>query len=165
MAPEAWLRGPVEGVDAFLQPAAHALVQVRDELGPAVAGLTAAQIWARPGNAASIGFHLRHLAGSTDRLLTYARGAQLDEQQRERAARESATGTEVDGASLVADAVAAMDAALAHLRATRREDLLAPRAVGRAGLPSTVLGLLFHVGEHASRHLGQIVTTAKVVRG
>jgi uncharacterized damage-inducible protein DinB len=165
MPPEAWLRGPVAGVDPLLQPAAHALLQVREELEPAVAGLTTAQLWARPGQAASIGFHLRHLAGSTGRLLTYARGEELSEAQRVMAARESQTGAEEQAAPLVAAAIAAVDAALQVLRTTPRESLLEARRVGRAGLPSTVLGLLFHTAEHAARHMGQIATTARVVRG
>jgi hypothetical protein len=28
-----------------------------------------------------------------------------------------------------------------------------------------VLGLLFHAAEHTSRHVGQLITTLKVVRG
>ena len=164
MPPEAWLRGPVADIDPLLQPAAHALLQVREDLAPAVEGLTPSELWARPGQAASIGFHLRHLAGSTDRLLTYARGEQLSEAQRATAARESQTGPEEQAAPLVAAAIASIDVVLEHLRATPREALLEDRRVGRAGLPSTVHGLLFHIAEHAARHLGQIVTTAKVVR-
>jgi uncharacterized damage-inducible protein DinB len=161
---EAWLRGPVPGIDSWLQPAAHALLQVREELPGAVAGLTREQLEARPGQAASVGFHLRHLAGATDRLLTYARGEQLDEAQRSRAAAEAAAGT-AGPEALVAAAQAAVDEVLEHMRRTSRDELLAERKVGRAGLPSTVHGLLFHIAEHAARHLGQVVTTAKVLRG
>lgn len=38
------------------------------------------------------------------------------------------------------------------------------RGVGRAGLPTTVVGLLIHAAEHTQRHVGQAVTTAKVLR-
>jgi uncharacterized damage-inducible protein DinB len=163
---EAWLRGPVEGVDAFLQPAAHALVQAREEIARVASGLSPDALWARPNTAASVGFHLRHLAGSLDRLLTYARGGQLDDRQRAALAREGEPGTpNDDGARLVQQAHAAIDAALAQIRATRREDLLEPRSVGRAGLPSTVLGLIFHAVEHTTRHVGQAITTAKIVGG
>jgi uncharacterized damage-inducible protein DinB len=161
---EAWLRGPVPGIDPWLQPAAHALLQVREELPGAVEGLTAPQLEARPGQAASLAFHLRHLAGATDRLLTYARGEQLGEEQRRRAAAE-AEGGEADPQALVRAVQAAVDEVLAHMRHASRDELLAERKVGRAGLPSTVHGLLFHIAEHAARHLGQVVTTAKVVRG
>src|SRR5512135_1145604 len=78
--PEAWLRGPLPGVDPYLMPAAHALVQAGEDL-EAAASLTPEQLAARPGGVASVGFHLRHLAGSTERLLTYARGASLSPEQ------------------------------------------------------------------------------------
>jgi uncharacterized damage-inducible protein DinB len=161
---EPWLSGPVEGVDAYLQPAAHALLQSREDLPRAVDGLKGTQLWVRPGGAASIGFHLRHIAGAIDRLLTYARGEALSETQKDTARAEQAPGDEPDAAPLLALARAAIDTALAQIRATPREALLDPRPVGRAQLPSTVLGLLFHVAEHTQRHTGQVIATAKVVR-
>ena len=162
--PEAWLRGPIEAVDAFLQPAAHALVQAREDLDRVTVGISPAHLWLQPNGAASLGFHLRHVAGSLDRLLTYARGSQLDERQHAALKRETEPGTPPEEIStLVEQAKNAIDVALAQLRATRREELLQPRAVGRAGLPSTVLGLLFHAAEHTTRHVGQAITTARVV--
>jgi uncharacterized damage-inducible protein DinB len=162
-APEAWLAGPLPGIDPLLMPAAHALVQARLDLARAAAGLTAEELWLRIGGTASIGFHLRHLAASTDRLLTYARGMALSEEQRQTLATEKAeTGPDVE--TLLRSVATAIDAALAQLRETPRESLLEERRVGRAGRPSTVLGLLFHAGEHAARHAGQVVTTAKLVR-
>jgi uncharacterized damage-inducible protein DinB len=160
---EAWLRGPLEGVDPYLMPAAHALVQSREDLAQAVAGLGVDALQKRPGGAASLSFHLRHVAGAIDRLLTYARGQALSEAQRAAAAAE-ARESDADGATLVAQAQAAIDEALAQLRSTPRESLLDARPVGRAALPSTVLGLLFHVAEHTQRHTGQVIATAKVVR-
>jgi uncharacterized damage-inducible protein DinB len=163
--PEAWLRGPIDGVDAFLQPAAHALVQAREDLARAMVGIPTAALWERQNGAASLGFHIRHIAGSLDRLLTYARGAQLDDRQQAALTREAEPGTPpADAATLVEQARNVIDAALAQLRATRREELLEPRAVGRARLPSTVLGLLFHAAEHTTRHVGQAITTAKLLR-
>jgi hypothetical protein len=84
-APEAWLRGPVAGIDPALMPAAHALLQAREDIEHLAAELTDARLWQRPNGAASAGFHLQHLAGSLDRLFTYARGLPLDEHQREAA--------------------------------------------------------------------------------
>jgi uncharacterized damage-inducible protein DinB len=163
VAAEPWLSGPVEGVDAYLQPAAHALLQSREDLPHAVEGLRERQLWARPGGAASIGFHLRHIAGAIDRLLTYARGEMLSEAQVTAARAEHGPGDEEAG-PMIARAHAAIDVALAQLKATPREKLLDARGVGRAQLPSTVLGLLFHVAEHTQRHTGQVIATAKVVR-
>ena len=162
---EAWLRGPLPGVDPFLMPAAHALVQCREDVAAAVAGLLPPQLSLRPGGAASLGFHLRHIAGSLDRLLTYARGEALSEAQRAAARGEKDERPGQDAASLVAEVTRAVEAALAQLRATPRETLLEARPVGRAGAPSTVLGLLVHAAEHAQRHAGQALTTATVVKG
>jgi hypothetical protein len=162
--PEPWLRGPVDGVDAYLQPAAHAILHSRHDLEAAVAGLRGPQLWVRPGGAASVGFHLRHIAGAIDRLLTYARGEVLTEAQKAAAQAEHAPGDEEDPAPLLALAHAAIDGALAQYRATPREALLEARGVGRAQLPSTVLGLLYHAAEHTQRHTGQLIATAKVAR-
>lgn len=161
MAPQVWQRGPVEGVDPWLQPAAHAFVQAGEDLAKAALGLSPAQLEARPGGVASVAFHIRHAAGATDRLLTYARGEVLSAAQKQAAAAE---GEHTADAGLLGDLDAALARALAQLRATPRERLLDARGVGRAQLPSTVLGLLFHAAEHASRHAGQAVTTAMVVR-
>ncbi|MGH8637538.1 MAG: DinB family protein, partial [Burkholderiales bacterium] len=79
---EVWLRGPIAGVPALLQPVAHSLLQCREELSAALAALTPEQIWTQPGGAASVGFHVRHAAGSLDRLFTYARGEALSPAQR-----------------------------------------------------------------------------------
>jgi uncharacterized damage-inducible protein DinB len=162
-ATEHWLRGPVPGIEPILQPAAHALLQCLDDVQAAIAGLSPEEFARSPGGAASVAFHLRHLSGSIDRLFTYARGEPLDTAQREALRREQSAEAP-DPASLMSALRATIDAALAQLRATPASGLLAPREVGRARLPSTVLGLLFHAAEHAQRHTGQIVATAKVVR-
>lgn len=164
-APEPWLRGPVPGIPALLQPVAHALQMAREDIDAAVAGLSHAQVWAAPNAMTPIGFHLAHLIGSTDRLLTYARGAALDDAQKAALGRERMMAVErppLDG--LLARWHATVDRALAQLGAVDPTTLTDARAVGRAQLPSTVMGLLFHAAEHAARHTGQVVTTAKLVR-
>jgi hypothetical protein len=161
--PEVWLRGPLPGYVPVLMPVAHALLQAREDVERIAAGATVEELWQRPGGAASAGYHLQHLAGSLDRLLTYARGEPLDEALRAVLLREGTPGA--SGEELVGTALARIDRALEQLRQTPAERLAEPRAVGRAGLPSTVLGLLFHAAEHTSRHAGQLITTMKVVRG
>lgn len=162
--PEAWLRGPVDGYPAQAQPVVHALLQVREEVARHAADLTPEQVWARPGGAGSIGFHLRHIAGATDRLLTYARGEALTPAQLTWMQAEGDPGTPpVSAADVVAVAQAGIDRALEQVRSTDVATLLEPRSVGRAQLPTTVGGLVFHVAEHASRHAGQIATLRKVV--
>lgn len=153
------------GVPSVLQPAAHAFLMAREDVETAVGDLPDAAVWASPGGITPIGFHLAHLTGSTDRLLTYARGATLDEAQRAALGRERMIAVERPPASRLLEAWRTeVDHALAQLAATDPTTLGEARTVGRAQLPSTVLGLLFHAAEHASRHTGQVVTTAKLVR-
>jgi uncharacterized damage-inducible protein DinB len=162
--PEFWMRGiTVEGIAPALQPVAHALLQALEDLEGAAAGLSVDALWARPGGAASAGFHLRHLAGSLDRLTTYARGEALTDAQLAALRTEQDPGEGAD--ALLAHVRATTARALDQLRATPEDSLDEPRFVGRARLPSSVRGLLYHAGEHTSRHTGQVVTTAKIVRG
>lgn len=163
--PEVWLRGALPDVPPLLQPVAHSLLQCREEVDEALHGLTPAQLWARPGGAASIGYHARHAAGSLDRLLTYARGEQLSAAQREALTVEGTPDLDAGAAERLTHTFdAAIDRALHQVRGTSEATLLEPRGVGRAQLPSTVIGLLFHAAEHTQRHAGQLVTTAKIVR-
>lgn len=164
--PEAWLRGPLEGVDPVLMPAAHALVQPSEDLERAASELTVAELWVKPGGAASVGFHLRHIAGSTDRLLTSARGERLTEARRQAVALEQEPGDPpADATTLICEARAAIERALTALGAVPKESLYDPRTVGRAAVPTNVFGLLCHVAEHTQRHTGRVITTAKIVRG
>lgn len=164
--PEVWMRGPLPGYPAPLQPVAHSLLQSLEEVRRHLTGLSPEQLWTRPGGAASAGFHVRHAAGSLDRLLTYARGEQLSAEQlavlKTEAQPDPAAGAD---ARLVAHFAAAVERALQQVRHTSETSLLDPRGVGRAQLPSTVLGLLFHAAEHTQRHIGQMVTTIKIVSG
>ena len=164
--PEPWLSGPVPGIIADLQPAAHMLLDARADLQRVVSPLPEALIWERPGGAASIGFHLLHAAGSADRLLTYAAGKPLNEAQLAAlAAEKDPASLGRTGPELLAGIVGAIDRALGVLQQTRADELDAPRGVGRKQLPSNVRGLLFHVAEHTQRHTGQVVTTARILTG
>ena len=161
--PEVWLRGPVEGVPPNLQPVAHSLLQCREELERLLEGMPAERIWHSNGHAASIGFHVRHAIGSLDRLFTYARGAMLSDAQRQVLAQELQPDLDLGADDLRAAFEAAVTRALDQLRHTAEATLLDQRLVGRAQLPSTVIGLLFHAAEHTQRHVGQAVTTARFV--
>jgi uncharacterized damage-inducible protein DinB len=162
--PEVWLRGPIEGVPPLLQPVAHSLLQCREEVEAALADLTPAQIWTNPSGAASIGYHVQHAAGSLDRLFSYARGEQLSAAQRAAMVAEQAGADRHDARTLLQGFSTTVERALEQLRSTSDQALLDPRGVGRAQLPSTVIGLLFHAAEHTQRHAGQVATTARVVR-
>ena len=166
LEPEVWLRGPLDGYHPMLMPIVHSLLQVREDLARLERTVTPAQLWARPGGAASIGFHIRHAGGALDRLLTYARGEALSPAQLLFLAGEDAPGEPpIPLSTLVIGVNAAIDRSLAQLRATDADRLLDAREVGRGRLPSTVLGLLVHAAEHSTRHLGQAITTARILSG
>ena len=158
---EIWLTGPVAGYEPLLMPVVHSLLQVKAEIDAVAARVTDEQLWERPSGAASIGFHIRHIGGSTDRLMTYARGERLSAEQL--AAAKVETTERLDRLTLLAATHADIDRALGQVRATPVSSLLEERKVGRAGLPSTTIGLIFHVAEHATRHAGQAITTAKIL--
>ena len=158
---EVWLRGPLPDVPPPLQGVAHALLQALEEVAALTAGFPEALLWERPAAVASVGFHLQHLTGVLDRLFTYARGEALDGTQLAYLAREGGGGGSVQ--ELVAAFERQVDAALAELRQVDVGTLLEARSVGRAQLPSTVLGLYVHAAEHTTRHVGQLLVTVRVL--
>lgn len=164
--PEVWLRGPLTEYPPLLMPVAHALLQSREDIERLAQTVPPEHVWQTPGGAASIGFHIAHAAGSIDRLTTYARGEMLTDEQLQalRAERELEQSAR-PLAEVAADTIATIDRALNQVRATPEDRLLEARKVGRGGLPSTVIGLLVHVAEHTTRHLGQAMTTARILKG
>lgn len=162
---EPWLRGEILALPPVVLPAAHALMQAAEDIPAAVAGLTAAETWLTPGGAASVGFHLRHVTGSIDRLLTYEREHALTDAQLTTLANEGTAGAPPLAAGLLVGGVTrAIETAIAAMRAAPPDSYFNPRGVGRRQLRTTVLGLLFHIAEHTQRHAGQIIATAKIVR-
>lgn len=161
---EVWQRGPVPGFEPLLMPVVHALIQVREDLERLAGDVAAEHVWLRPGGAASIGFHVGHTGGALDRLFTYARGETLSDVQKAALREEGAPGDPPKSLGGVVTGVSEIiDRALHQLASTSHESLLDERKLGRAGLPTTVLGLLFHAAEHSTRHVGQAITTAKIV--
>jgi uncharacterized damage-inducible protein DinB len=147
-------------------PAAHALLQSRGDLERHAADLDRDDVWRRMGGAPAIGFHLRHIAGSIDRLLAYAAGRALTEEQFKELALEREPGAGLDGArELIDRAIMRIDEAVRAIAAAREESLFEARAVGRAQLPTNVFGLFFHLAEHTQRHTGQLIATATILRG
>ncbi len=163
--PEVWLRGPVENVPSLLQPVAHALLQAREEVNELFKDFPNELLWEKPGGAASTGFHLQHLSGVLDRLFTYAQGRQLDAEQLAALKREGdPQQTNATAAELVKAFNEQVDISLKSLAKIDEEKLTEHRGVGRAQLPSTMIGCLFHAAEHTMRHLGQLVVTARVIK-
>ena len=158
------MRGALPGYPPLLQPVAHSLLQSLEEVEAHVPGLTPEQLWTRPNGAAAAGYHVRHAAGSLDRLLTYARGEQLSPGQLDALKAEGEPDLDPAAAvRLVEHFTREVSRALEQVRQTPESSLLEPRGVGRARRPSTVMGLLFHAAEHTLRHMGQLVTTIKIV--
>jgi uncharacterized damage-inducible protein DinB len=160
--PEAWLRGPIPGVDPLLAPLLYSFQMAREDLARWTEGLTSGQIWATPHGFGSVGFHLRHIAGSTDRLMTYVQSKPLSETQMAVLKAEKEQGPSRE--TLLAALNAAFDNAEALVRSLNPAQLAEPRAVGRKRLPATVVGLLFHIAEHTQRHVGQAITAAQWAR-
>lgn len=162
---EFWLRGPRPNVPPLLQPVAHALLQARQEVETALATFPDALLTARPAGVASVGFHLRHLAGVLDRMQTYARYQPLSETQLAYLAVENEVPTTPGSTiALVQHFHQTVEELLAYLPTVPETALPEFRPVGRAGLPSTVIGLLVHAAEHTTRHVGQLLVTARVVQ-
>jgi DinB superfamily len=160
---EPWLRGTHVDVDAVARGVLHALELAEEDVERWCSGLTDEEMNARPFGVAPVAFHLRHIARSLDRLLSYADGTQLD------ATQKAALRTELDAGArrdeVMPEFAAGLRAASARVRAFSPEQYGAARGVGRAELPTTVGGLLVHCADHTQRHVGQAVTTAKVVVG
>jgi len=162
-SPEYWLRGPVAGVPDLLQPVAHALLQAKEEIHEMMGDFPEAKLWERPAGMASVGFHLRHLAGVLDRLFTYAKAEPLSRQQLAYLAEEGNPQADITTPFLLMVLDAQVAKSIDQLTATDPQSLTQVRPVGRLQLPSTVLGLLFHAAEHTMRHTGQLLVTVGVL--
>ena len=160
--PEPWLRGPVAGANPLIAPILYSFQQAREDLSRALDGLTPEQVWVSPHGFGSVGFHLRHIAGSIDRLATYLRGGTLTPEQMRVLSEEHVAGA--GAAELLSLVDQAIGNAEAVVRAVDPASLAEPRTVGRKHLPTSVIGLLVHIAEHTQRHVGQAISAAKLAR-
>lgn len=162
---EVWLRGPLPNIPPLLQPVAHALLQAREEVEALGHNFPENQLWVRPAGMASAGFHLQHLTGVLDRLLTYARGESLTAAQLQWLANEGKPQEGTDSFEALFQLFSKqIDTALKQIQDTDEGILTDLRGVGRAQIPSTVMGLLFHAAEHTQRHVGQLMVTVGICR-
>lgn len=159
---EPWLRGSHADVPAVGRAVLHALDLALDDLTKWTEGLTDAEVHAQPLGLTPVAFHLRHIARSTDRILTYAEGGQLSAEQL--AALKGEQGGQETLAELLAEIRTAFSSAAARIRALATAEFDTFRGVGRKQLPTSTGGALIHVADHTQRHVGQVVTTAKVVK-
>jgi uncharacterized damage-inducible protein DinB len=159
--PEPWLRGTLGEVPAVPRAVLHALELAREDLERWCDGLSDEELHARPGGIASVAFHLRHIARSIDRLLSYAEGKQLSaEQVAVMKAEMDPLGTRNE---LMAELMVAIAKSGKRIRAFSEQQMQEGRQVGKKQLPTSVGGLLVHVADHTQRHVGQAITTAKIV--
>jgi len=159
--PEPWLRGTLTEVPAVGRGVLHALELALEDAKKWCGGLGDAQMHARPAGLPSVAFQLRHIAGSLDRLLTYAEGHALSEEQLQ------TLKTEANSEGTTKELLSALEVATSRgsmrVRALASEDPSLPRTVGSKRLPTTLGGLLVHIADHTQRHVGQAITTAKLV--
>jgi len=161
--PEPWLRGTLPDRNPIVRAVVHALELAREDLWKWCFPLSEAQLNDRPGGIGPVAFHLRHIARSLDRLLTYAEGAELNEEQLQELKNELEAGTTRD------EVFGELDRSLQRSRdrvmALDGVEFSTARSVGKKRLPTTVGGLLVHVADHTQRHVGQAITTAKIASG
>lgn len=162
---EVWQRGPIDGVPALLQPVAHALLQAVEDVDKELSTFPKEMLWEKPEGVASVGFHLKHMKGVVDRLFTYAKGNMLNEVQMDSLKAEPLATDTHSIQMLIDDFRMQVDAAIIQLKATDINSLTDKRGVGRKQIPSTVMGLLFHSAEHIQRHVGQLIVTARILKG
>lgn len=160
--PEVWLRGNIPGIPDLLQPVAHALLQAREDVHSYLQDFPQHLLWEKPADRASVGFHLQHLTGVVDRMLTYAAGKGLSTPFSE-LKREGDPGTGENVENHVAAFDLKVEEALRILTNTPVGSLTDFRNVGRKKLPSSVIGLLFHAAEHSQRHVGQLLVSISVL--
>lgn len=162
---EVWLRGPLPGIPPLLQPVAHALLQAREEVNLMMVDFPEIFLWVNPAGMASPAFHLQHLTGVLDRLFTYARNEALDQAQLDYLAAEGKEPPqECSVQRLIERFNQQVDMAITQLSQTREATLTDAQGVGRAQVPSTVIGLLTHAAEHVMRHTGQLLVTSKLLK-
>jgi uncharacterized damage-inducible protein DinB len=161
--PEPWLRGTMAEVPAVARAVIHALELAREDLHAWCDTLSDEEMNARPARIAPVAFHIRHMARSTDRLLTYAEGQTLTPDQLATMKAELEPGARRQ--VLFAELDAAFDAHVRRILALGSRNLEDSRTVGKKNLPATLGGLLVHVADHVQRHAGQAITTSKIVAG
>lgn len=160
VAAEPWMRGTHEDVPVALRAVIHALELAREDVERWCSHLTDEEWNLSPQGLAPAAFHVRHMARSMDRLLTYAEGRQLSAGQLEAMKREMELRAR--GGEVLAEFELALNRAEVRVRAFAGQDLESKRALGRKALPTSVGGLLVHVAEHTSRHVGQVVIMSKL---
>lgn len=162
--PEVWMRGPIPQVPILLQPVAHAILQVNEDIQKIDSDKYDKQLWIKPYGMASIGFHLQHIAGVIDRLMTYSRGETLNENQFDALSQEGQRNDNLCLEDLKANVERTVEDFIESLKNVNPDSLGEERFLGRKRIPTTQIGLLFHAAEHAQRHYGQLLVTLNLLQ-
>jgi hypothetical protein len=162
---EVWMRGPIAGLSPMLQPVAHAILQVREEVNILMIDFPEELLWKTPAGVASVAFQLQHLSGVLDRLFTYANDRMLDEDQLELLELEKVSPQyNLTVKKLLTRFNNQVNKALTQLKNMDEKTLLEPRGIGRKKIPTNVIGLYFHAAEHTTRHFGSLMVTVRILK-
>jgi uncharacterized damage-inducible protein DinB len=159
--PEPWLRGTLSDLPLLQRALLHSLQMAQEDISKWCSGLDDRELLARPFQLPSVAFQLRHIARSLDRFCCYAEGATLSPEQ----LRALASEMEQSGSreAIFSEWEAQLERTRQRLDGIVRQRVDLPVKIGRKGLPTTLAGLLIHAAEHTQRHVGQAITTAKVI--
>lgn len=160
--PEPWLSGSITDLHPVQAAVVYSYRQVREDLKRWTADVSDSEVWRRVSGLAPLGFQLKHIAGSVERLTVYLEGGQLSDEQLAALKQEMEPGAALG--ELLEAVERSLTASEAVIRSTGPERFSEPRGVGRKMLPTTVGGLLVHLAEHTQRHLGQAIMTVKVLK-
>lgn len=159
--PEPWLRVTHTDVPVVHRAVLHALEQAGEDIDAWCGQLTMEELTQRPALLPSVMFHIEHIARSLDRLMTYAEGNPLSKEQLETLSQEGKGFPSRE--EILTEFKAALVRAIERLHGLEDVDLAVPRGLGRASIPTSVGGILIHIAEHTQRHVGQAITTAKLL--
>jgi hypothetical protein len=156
------MRGPLPGIEPLVMPVFHSFTMVREDLAKFTAGVKEEDVWRQVGTLPTLGFHLRHIPGSADRLATYLMGGEISAEQLAYLKSEGTPGAKLEDLLVGVDTgLRSVEERIVTITPSAMHE---PRYIGRKRLPTTVLGLLVHIAEHTQRHLGQAITTAKLLK-
>ncbi|HEY5382777.1 MAG TPA: DinB family protein [Acidobacteriaceae bacterium] len=160
--PEPWMRGTHGELDVVRRAVVHALELAEGDIAKWCGALSDGEMFRRLDELAPVAFHLRHIARSLDRLLTYAEDRMLNAGQLVEMKTELEEGG--SAADVLREFREGVVRAKERVRAFAPQSYASERGIGRKRLPTTVGGILIHCAEHTARHVGQAITTTKLVK-
>ena len=162
---EVWMRGPISGISPLLQPVAHALLQIDEDIQKQLTDEIEPYIWIRPFEMANIAFHVQHITGVIKRMVIYSKGESLTDEELQEIKLEGLQNPELNNEVLKNRLHEVIEQTVRYLKSIDPNTLADERFLGRKKIPTTQIGLLFHAAEHGQRHYGQLLVTIKTVKG